>query len=302
MESMENFEKELENSFRKINVGDVLQGTVISISEEEVIVDLNYYTQGVVRREDLSNDEHFNPKEEMNIGDEIQATVIREDDGHGNILLSCREAADELSWDKLKKMMLDNEAAEVTVKECVNGGVVTYIEGLRAFIPASQISDEYVEDTAAWKNRKLTVKITEVDRSKNKIVLSAKAVIREQQNKERNDKISQISPDAVLEGVVERLAPYGAFINLGDGLTGLVHISQICSKHIGSPKEVLKEGDHVTVKVISTAENKISLSMKALEELPVPEDEEEETEPVEYLSGTEVGTGLGSLLANLFKE
>lgn len=299
MESMKDFEKELENSFRKIKTGDVIKGTVISIADDEVIVDLNYYTQGIIRREDLSNDPHFNAKEEMSIGDEIEATVLRTDDGHGNILLSCKEAADELSWDRLKTMMNNNEAAEVTVKECVNGGVIAYIEGLRAFIPASQISEEYVEDTSVWKGKQLTVKVTEVDKQKSKVVLSAKAVIREHQKKERNNMIATIKTDAVLEGVVERLAPYGAFINLGDGLTGLVHISQICNRHIGTPKEVLKEGDKVKVKVISTAENKISLSIKALEEEVV--EKEEDTPSEEYSDGEEASTSLGSLFANLFK-
>lgn len=162
--------------------------------------------------------------------------------------------------------MEDETTVRVRIKESVPSGVVTYLEGIRAFIPASQITLDYVEDTDAWIGKEIEVRVITVDAEKEKLVLSGKAVAREAEAEERNHKISMIVPGTVMEGIVESLMPYGAFINLGNGLSGLVHISQICERRIKKPSEVLKEGQKVKAKVLNTNDNKISLSMKALEE------------------------------------
>lgn len=297
METMKDFERELEASFRKINVGDIIKGTVIAVSEEEITLDLNYYTQGIIKLENFSNDPDFAVLEEIHVGDEIEATVLRRDDGQGNMELSRKEANDTLAWDKLAEMMEAGTIATVKVKESVPSGVVAYLEGIRAFIPASQLALDYVEDTESWIGKSVEVKVITVDADNQKLVLSGKAVAKEVAIEERNHKISMIVPGSVMEGVVESLMPYGAFISLGDGLNGLVHVSQICERRIKKPSEVLKEGQRVKVKVLNTNDNKISLSMKALEEEMV------DTEPVEeieaYTSNESVGTGLGALLSGL---
>lgn len=297
METMKDFEKELEASFRKINVGDIITGTVIAVSEEEITLDLNYYTQGIIKVENFSNDPDFAVLEAIHVGDEIEATVIRKDDGQGNMELSRKEANDTLAWDKFAEMLEAGTVVTVKVKESVPSGVVAYLEGIRAFIPASQLALDYVEDTDAWIGKTVEVKVITADAENQKLVLSGKAVAREVAVEERNHKISMIVPGSVTEGTVESLMPYGAFISLGDGLSGLVHVSQICERRIKKPSEVLKEGQKVKVKVLNTNDNKISLSMKALEEEMV------DTEPVEeietYTSGESVGTGLGALLSGL---
>ncbi len=297
METMKDFERELEASFRKINVGDIIKGTVIAVSEEEITLDLNYYTQGIIKVENFSNDPDFAVLEEIHVGDEIEATVIRKDDGQGNMELSRKEANDTLAWDKLSEMLEAGTVVTVKVKESVPSGVVAYLEGIRAFIPASQLALDYVEDTDAWIGKTVEVKVITVDAENQKLVLSGKVVAREAAVEERNHKISMIVPGSVMEGTVESMMPYGAFISLGDGLSGLVHVSQICERRIKKPSEVLKEGQKVKVKVLNTNDNKISLSMKALEEEMV------DTEPVEeietYTSNESVGTGLGALLSGL---
>lgn len=295
METMDDFKEELEASFRKINEGDIISGTVIAVSEEEITLDLKYYAQGIIRVEDFSNDPDFSVFEEVHTGDEIEATVIRTDDGQGNILLSKKEANDILAWDKFKTMLEEETTVKVKIKESVPGGVVAYLEGIRAFIPASQLSLEYVEDTDAWIGRQIEAKVITVDAEKQKLVLSGKAVAKEEALEERNHRISMIVPGTVLEGTVESLMPYGAFVNLGEGLSGLVHISQISQKRIKKPSEVLKEGQKVKVKVLNTNDHKISLSMKALEE------EMTDTEPIEeieaYTSKESIGSSLGDLLS-----
>ena len=297
MESMKDFEKELERSFRTINVGDILTGTVIGVNEEEVILDLNYYTQGIIKAENLSNDPDFSILVDVHEGDAIEATVVRLDDGNGNIELSKKEANDILAWDKLFQMFEEETIVKVKIKESVNAGVVTYLEGIRAFIPASQISSDFVEDTSSWVGKEIEAKIITVDSEKEKLVLSGRAVAREKQEEERNHRISMLVPESIVEGVVESIMPYGAFVSLGNDLSGLVHNSQICQKRISSPNEVLKEGQKVKVKILNTNDNKISLSMKALEEEMV--DTEDAGEVEEYVSKESASTSLGSLLSNL---
>ncbi len=298
METMKDFERELEASFRKIHVGDIIKGTVIAVNEEEVILDLRYYTQGIIKAEDISADPGFLLQEEIHVDDVLEATVVSMDDRQGNILLSRKEANDVLAWDVLMEYKESGKNVSVKVNEAVNAGVVAYLEGIRGFIPASQLDLGYVEDVTPYVGKTLSVKVTEANKEKEKLILSAKAVLRETAKEEHDHKVAMIVPGTVLEGKVESLQPYGAFVDLGDGLNGLVHISQICQKRIKKPSEVLKVGDIVKVKVLNTNDGKISLSIKAVEEEREAE-EMESLEAQEYSSDESVGTSLGDLFKNL---
>jgi len=298
METMKDFERELEASFRKIHVGDIIKGSVIAVNEEEVILDLRYYTQGIIKAEDISNDPGFILQEEIHVDDVLEATVVSMDDGQGNILLSKKEANDVLAWDVLAQYKESGKNVSVKVNEAVNAGVVAYLEGIRGFIPASQLDLGYVEEVTPYVGKTLSVKVTEADKDKEKLILSAKAVLREEAKEEHDHKVAMIVPGTVLEGTVESLQPYGAFVDLGDGLNGLVHISQICQKRIRKPSEVLNVGDAVKVKVLNTNDGKISLSIKAVEEEREAE-EMESLEAQEYSSDESVGTSLGDLFAKL---
>lgn len=297
-ETMEDYSKELEASFKKIEEGDIISGTVISVNEEEVILDLNYYAQGVIKAEDMSNDPKYNLLDEVKIGDTIKATVVKMDDGSGNIQLSCKEAKEVFSWDILNQYMEEEKEIEVKVNEVVNGGVIAYAEGIRGFIPASHLSLNYVENLEEWVNKKLAVKVITVDESKKKLVMSAKAVEKKKAEEEIHHKISMLAPGTIMEGTVESLMPYGAFIALPDGLSGLVHISQISQRRIKKPSEVVNVGDKVKVKILNTNDGKISLSMKAVEENSEV-DEVERVETAKYSSNEQIGTSLGDLFKNL---
>mgnify|MGYP002564339409 CR=1 FL=1 len=296
METMDDFKDELEASFRQIREGDIITGTVIAVSEEEITLDLKYYAQGIIKVEDFSNDPDFAVLEQIHAGDEIEATVVKTDDGQGNILLSRKEANDVLAWEKLQQMMEDGTVVKVRIKESVPSGVVAFLEGIRAFIPASQLALDYVENTEEWIGKEVEAKVITVDPEKEKLVLSAKQVAKEAAIEERNHKISMIVPGTVMEGTVESLMPYGAFINLGNGLSGLVHISQICEKRIKTPAAVLSEGDTVKVKITAIKDGKLSLSMKALNDVAAEEVEEETFELPETEAAT---TSLGSLFKNI---
>lgn len=231
-ETMEDYAKELEASFRSIKEGDIITGTVIAVNEEGAILDLQYYAQGIIKAEDMSSDPNFNILEDVKTGDTIEATVVKTDDGEGNILLSKKEAVQVLAWDILKGYMDEKKSIQVKISEIVKAGAVAFVEGIRGFIPASQLSLTYVEDLEPWLGKQLEVRVITVDQEKNKLVLSAKAIEKEKAEAEINHKISMLAPGTILEGTVESLMPYGAFISLPEGLSGLVHISQISQRRI----------------------------------------------------------------------
>ncbi len=297
-ETMADYAKELEASFRTIKEGDIVTGTVISVNEEEVILDLQYYAQGVIRAQDMSDDPAFCLVDEIKPGDTVEAAVVKTDDGEGNILLSRKEAAQVLAWDILKKNMEEKTVLSVKISEAVKAGVVAWVEGIRGFIPASQLSLTYVENLEEWVGRQVDVRVITVDEEKKRLVLSAKEVEKERREEETSHRIAMLVPGTVLEGVVESLMPYGAFVSLPDGLSGLVHISRISQKRIKKPSEVLSVGDKVKVKILNTNQNKISLSMKDVEDL-TQEREEEKVSAEKYSSREEATTSLGDLLKNL---
>lgn len=296
-ETMKDYEAELEASFKKIEEGDILIGTVISVDEKEIILDLKYYAEGVIPVEDYSREPGFNAKEEVHVGDEVSAIVVRKDDGNGNILLSKVEASDILAWDKLQELKESGEILNVVVKGIVKGGVIAYVEDVRGFIPASKLSLNYVEDTEEYLNKPIQVRVFDVDKENKRLILSAREILREKAEEERKNKVSNLEVGFVTEGVVESLQTYGAFVNLGNGLSGLVHISQISEKRIKKPSEVLSVGDKVKVKVIAIKDGKISLSIKEASDMMAKEIEEEVYNIPD--SGEEATTSLGSLFANI---
>ena len=296
METMDDFREELEASFKKIRVGDVVTGTVIDVTEDQVIVDLKTYADGVIRKEDLSEDPDFNMQEAVHPGDEITATVMATNDGEGNMVLSKKEANAVLAWDKLKTMMEERTVVKVKISEVVNAGAVAYLEGIRGFIPASRLSDEYVEDLKEWDGKTIEVTVITADEEERRLVLSGREPAREKKQAETNRKIEKCEVGAVMNGTVETIKPYGAFVALENGLTGLLHISQISTQRIKHPGAVLKEGQEVRVKILSTADNKISLSMKVLAEEAA---EAESHSTYDYKEEGQASTGLAALLKNI---
>ncbi len=294
--TMDDYATELEASFRKVQEGDTLTGTVIGVSETEVTLDLKYYTEGIIRLEDYSGDPAFSLKTNVQIGDEVTATVLRPDDGQGHILLSRKAAADEIAWNKLEGYLEEKTVLDVKVAGVVNAGVIAYVEGIRGFIPASKLSLSYVENLEDWLHREIQVQVITVDPEKKKLVLSAREILREKAAEARRNKISNVQVGLVTEGKVESIQPYGAFIDLGDGLSGLVHVSQISEKRIKTPDVVLKVGDKVKVKVIAIKDGKLSLSMKAANDAAAEEIREER---YKLPKAEEVTTNLGDLFKNI---
>lgn len=295
-QTMADFENELNASFRKFKEGDIVTGTIIGVSDTQITVDLKSYAEGIIMAEDYSDDPNFSIHTDVTIGEEISATVISEDDGNGNVLLSKKEANNVVAWDKLQELKDSEAVLTVKVGGIVNAGVVAYVEGIRGFIPASKLALTYVEDLNEWLNKELKVQIITLDKANKKLVLSAKELLLKEEAEKQSRMISNVEVGLVTEGIVESLQTYGAFVQLSNGLTGLVHISQISNKRIKHPSAVLKEGEKVQVKVIAIKDGKLSLSMKALEEVA---SEEIHEEVIDIPESEEIATNLGSLLKNI---
>lgn len=295
MESMDDFQAEIDQSFRKINEGDILTGTVIGMSDEAVMLDLKYYAPGLIRLEDYSDDPKFNIRRDVKVGEEISAVVIGTDDGNGNLLLSRKEAREGSAWDWFQEAMDQKQGLKVKIAEAVKAGVICYPNGIRAFIPASKLSLGFVDekDLPAYVGKEMEVRVITCDKKDGKLVLSAKEILKEQADRERAEKVSNVKVGLVTEGSVESLQNYGAFVDLGEGLSGLVHISQISNTRISHPSAVLKVGQKIKVKVIKIQDGKISLSMKGIDEVS-PEEVSEEK--IKYESGGEATTSLADLI------
>ena len=227
-------------------------------------------------------------------GDEITATVIKMDDGSGNVVLSRKDANDKMTWEKLREMMNERTMVPVTILEAVKAGVTTKLEGMRAFIPASRISNSFVEDLNEWVGKTIDVTVIEADEEKKHLVLSGREAARAKEQEAKAAKIAKCEVGSVMEGTVETIKPYGAFITLDNGLSGLCHVSQISKKRIPHPSAVLKEGQKVTVKVIAKKDGKLSLSMRETSAEEVPDDQ-----VPAYKNSDALTTTLGDLFKDL---
>lgn len=280
-ESMDDYTDEIEASLKRIYAGDVMECTVVAVDETAVSVDLDYYAPGKIPAEDMSADPLFSVFSDVQIGDTFKAIVTSADDGAGNIVLSKKEADAELSWEKLEQMKEENAVIEGTISGITNSGAILYVEGIRGFIPASKLDLKYVEDTNPYLNKKIRVNIVEVDKNRKKLILSAKEILIEEAAEKRLADIGKLSVGSMFEGTVEKIMDYGAFVNIGGDLSGLLHVSQISENHITHPKAVLKLGQKVKVKIIRIENGKISLSMTAAKEA---EEEALNEEATEYKS------------------
>ena len=297
--TMQDFEQELNRSFKKIFPGDVVTGTVIGISDTEVTLDLNYFAEGIIPLAELSNDPRFSIKADVQIGETISAMVTHENK-EGALMLSKKKADDVLSWDKLKELMDAGTVVTVKIAEAFPAGAITYLEGIRAFIPASKLAMTFVDDPTTFIGQTVPAIVITVNQADQKLTLSVKDVLKEQEKQERNSRIARLVVGTVVTGTVEQIMPYGAFGSIGEDLSGLLHISQICGRRIKSPSEVIKVGDTVNVKIIDVKDGKVSLSMKAVEEDAEVSEEVEEVAPENYVFEDKTANNtMVSLFANI---
>ncbi len=271
---MENYNKDemmeaIESSFKRINRGEVLKGIVLYVTNTEVMVNINYKSDGIITRDELSKDGDLNPKDLFKVGDEIDVFVVKLDDGDGNVVLSAKRVGFIKDWEVLEESFKNEDIVEAKVINAVKGGLTVMVNSVNGFMPASQISMNYVSDLNQFKGKTLRAKIIDFDIQKRRMILSRKAIEKTESDSKRKALWETIEVGKTLAGTVQRLTDFGAFVDLG-GIDGLIHISDLAWFRVKHPSDVLKEGDKVEVKVLAfdMEKNRISLGLKQTTEEP----------------------------------
>lgn len=259
----------IENTLVRMHRGDIVKGKVIYVTDNEIMVNINYKSDGIITKEELSNDPDINPKDLFKEGDEIEVYIVRLDDGEGNVVLSTKRLEVIKSWEELEEAYENKEELECKVLTNVKGGLSVLVKGIHGFIPASQISVTYVDDLSAYKGKKLIAKIIDFDKNRKRIVLSSKIVEREKLEKKREILWETLEIGKVIDGKVERLTDFGAFVDIG-GLDGLIHISDLSWYRINHPSEIVKAGEKIQVQILDFDKNKNRISLGLKQILPKP--------------------------------
>src|SRR5215216_5702201 len=257
-----------ESTFPTINEGEVVHGTVVRVDKDEVLVDIGYKSEGVIPVSELSIRRSVNPEDEVGIGEEIDALVLTKEDAEGRLILSKKRARFELAWKTIEQKAETGEAMDGRVIEVVKGGLILDL-GVRGFLPASLVDIRRVQDLDEFLGQELQCKVIELNRSRNNVVLSRRAVLEEERKEQRQKILDRLQPGDVVEGQISNIVDFGAFVDL-DGMDGLIHISELSWSHVNHPSEVLEIGQTVKVKVldIDRDRQRISLGLKQTQSDP----------------------------------
>jgi small subunit ribosomal protein S1 len=257
-----------ESTFPTINEGEVVHGTVVRVDKDEVLVDIGYKSEGVIPVAELSIRRSVNPADEVGIGEEIDALVLTKEDAEGRLILSKKRARFELAWKTIEQKAETGEPIDGRVIEVVKGGLILDL-GVRGFLPASLVDIRRVQDLDEFLGQTLRCKVIELNRSRNNVVLSRRAVLEDERKEMRQAILDRLQPGDVVDGQISNIVDFGAFVDL-DGMDGLIHISEISWSHVNHPSEVLEIGQTVSVKVldIDRERQRISLGLKQTQSDP----------------------------------
>ena len=266
--SAEDFLAAVEKTLKFFNDGDLIEGTVVKIDRDEVLLDVGYKTEGVIPSRELSIRHDADPSEIVSVGDTIEALVLQKEDKEGRLILSKKRAQYERAWGDVEKVKEADGTVTGVVIEVVKGGLIVDI-GLRGFLPASLIELRRVRDLGPYLGQKVEAKILELDKNRNNVVLSRRALLEQSQSANRSTFLADLTKGQIRTGVVSSIVNFGAFIDLG-GVDGLVHVSELSWKHIEHASEVVEIGQEVTVEVLEVDQDRerVSLSLKATQEDP----------------------------------
>jgi small subunit ribosomal protein S1 len=248
--------------------GDVVSGQVVRIDKDEVLVDIGYKSEGVIPANELSIRKSIDPSEEVSLGDEVDALVLTKEDQDGRLILSKKRARFEKAWRRIEAAADSGEPVEGTVIEVVKGGLIIDL-GVRGFLPASLVDIRRVQNLDEFMGQAIECRVIELNRSRNNVVLSRRAVLEEERKEQRQQILDRLQPGQVVEGAISNIVDFGAFVDL-DGIDGLIHISELSWSHVNHPSEILSIGDVVPVKVldIDRDRQRISLGLKQTQEDP----------------------------------
>jgi 4-hydroxy-3-methylbut-2-enyl diphosphate reductase len=264
------FAEAFEKTLVRIRNGQVLKGSVVQIVDGEVCVNIGYKSDGFIPRNEFSSDPDVNPAEMLKVGDEIEVEVIKVNDGEGNVLLSRKNVESKRVWDNLlQDDDIQNKVFTGVGKEVVKGGLIASIDGVRAFVPASQLSTKYVENIGDYVGKELKLKVIEVDKSRKRIVASHKAVLLAEAEEARKEKWGKLEVGAKVTGTVRRITDFGAFVDIG-GVDGLVHVTDVAWGRVKHPSDVLSIGQEIEVIIrdVDVEKQRVSLGYKQLQPKP----------------------------------
>src|ERR687887_2824685 len=256
------------STFPTINEGEVVHGTVVRVDKDEVLVDIGYKSEGVIPVSELSIRRSINPADEVSIGDEIDALVLTKEDAEGRLILSKKRARFEIAWKQIENAYEKGAPVNGKVIEVVKGGLILDL-GVRGFLPASLVDIRRVQDLDEFLGQELRCKVIELNRSRNNVVLSRRAVLEDERKEQRQQILDRLNPGDVVDGTISNIVDFGAFVDL-DGMDGLIHISELSWSHVNHPSEVLEIGQQVKVKVldIDRERQRISLGLKQTQSDP----------------------------------
>ncbi|MEU8922660.1 30S ribosomal protein S1 [Kitasatospora xanthocidica] len=258
----------IDETIKYFNDGDIVEGVIVKVDRDEVLLDIGYKTEGVIPSRELSIKHDVDPHEVVAVGDNIEALVLQKEDKEGRLILSKKRAQYERAWGTIEKIKEEDGIVTGTVIEVVKGGLILDI-GLRGFLPASLVEMRRVRDLQPYVGKELEAKIIELDKNRNNVVLSRRAWLEQTQSEVRQTFLTTLQKGQVRSGVVSSIVNFGAFVDLG-GVDGLVHVSELSWKHIDHPSEVVEVGQEVTVEVLDVDmdRERVSLSLKATQEDP----------------------------------
>ena len=266
--SMEDFLAAIDETIKYFNDGDIVEGTIVKVDRDEVLLDIGYKTEGVIPSRELSIKHDVDPNEVVKVGDVVEALVLQKEDKEGRLILSKKRAQYERAWGTIEKIKEEDGIVTGTVIEVVKGGLILDI-GLRGFLPASLVEMRRVRDLQPYVGKELEAKIIELDKNRNNVVLSRRQWLEQTQSEVRSTFLATLQKSQVRSGVVSSIVNFGAFVDLG-GVDGLVHVSELSWKHIDHPSEVVEVGQEVTVEILEVdlERERVSLSLKATQEDP----------------------------------
>jgi len=266
--SEEDFLAAIDKTIKYFNDGDIVDGIIVKVDRDEVLLDIGYKTEGVIPSRELSIKHDVDPHDVVAVGDNVEALVLQKEDKEGRLILSKKRAQYERAWGDIEKIKAEDGVVEGTVIEVVKGGLIMDI-GLRGFLPASLVEMRRVRDLEPYIGQKIEAKIIELDKNRNNVVLSRRAWLEQTQSAVRQNFLTELQKGQVRKGVISSIVNFGAFVDLG-GVDGLVHVSELSWKHIDHPNEVVQVGDEVTVEVLDVdmERERVSLSLKATQEDP----------------------------------
>ena len=274
------FEQMLEESLKTIRTGEVVTGKVIDVKEDEIVLNIGYKSDGIITRSEYTNESNVDLRNLVHVGDEMEAKVVKVNDGEGQVALSYKRLAADRGNKRLEEAFENQEVLKAPVTQVLDGGLCVNVEEARVFIPASLVSDTYEKDLSKYQGQEIEFVISEFNPRRNRVIGDRRQLLVAERAEKQKELFAKLKVGDVIEGTVKNVTDFGAFIELEPGVDALLHVSQISKEHVDKPSDALKVGQEIEAKVVdfNPDDHKISLSIKALLNDNESEEEEEVTE------------------------